>query len=163
MLVRARVPPRAGGDWTTGRCLHVLKGHQLQIYAIAFDGVYVATGSSDSTVRVWDAATGAALAVFHGYTHVVAQIQLDRNMLATGSSDGRVIVYSLATMECMYRIVAHESGVTTLQMNERYLVTGGSDGLVKLWDAQSGRYIRTLCEPCEAIWCVRFMLSLIHI
>ena len=144
-------------DWTTGRCLHVLKGHQLQIYAIAFDGVYVATGSSDSTVRVWDAATGAALAVFHGYTHVVAQIQLDRNMLATGSSDGRVIVYSLATMECMYRIVAHESGVTTLQMNERYLVTGGSDGLVKLWDAQSGRYIRTLCEPCEAIWCVRFM------
>ena len=144
-------------DWTTGRCVHVLQGHQLQIYAIAFDGVHIATGSSDSTVRVWDSESGAPLAVFHGYTHIVAQLQLLDGILASGSSDGRVVVYSLRTMECLYRIVAHESGVTSLQMDAQHLVTAGSDGLVKLWDAQTGSYVRQMCAPCETVWNVRFL------
>ena len=144
-------------DWTTGQCVHVLQGHQLQIYAIAFDGVHIATGSSDSTVRVWDSESGAPLAVFHGYTHIVAQLQLLDGILASGSSDGRVVVYSLRTMECLYRIVAHESGVTSLQMDAQHLVTAGSDGLVKLWDAQTGCYIRQMCAPCETVWNVRFL------
>lgn len=42
----------------TGECLHVLRGHFHQIYAVAFDGKHVATGSLDSTVRVFDANTG---------------------------------------------------------------------------------------------------------
>lgn len=42
----------------TGECLHVLRGHYHQIYDVAFDGEKVATGSLDSTVRIWSAATG---------------------------------------------------------------------------------------------------------
>jgi F-box and WD-40 domain protein CDC4 len=42
----------------TGECLQVLRGHYHQIYDIAFDGEKVATGSLDSTVRIWSAATG---------------------------------------------------------------------------------------------------------
>lgn len=45
-------------DVDTGECLHVLNGHQHQIYAVAFDGVRVASGSLDSTVRIWSAKTG---------------------------------------------------------------------------------------------------------
>ncbi len=41
-----------------GRCLHTLSGHFSQIYAIAFDGQRVVTGSLDTSVRVWDAHTG---------------------------------------------------------------------------------------------------------
>ena len=115
------------------------------------------TGSSDSTVRVWDAASGVCLAVFQGYTHVVSQLQLHGDILATGSSDGRVILFSLTTFECLYRVCAHDSGVTTMQFNDRHLVTGGSDGLAKLWDAKTGRFVRLLCEPCENVWAARFV------
>jgi F-box and WD-40 domain protein CDC4 len=45
-------------DLDTGECLQVLRGHYHQIYAVAFDGERVATGSLDSTVRIWSAATG---------------------------------------------------------------------------------------------------------
>lgn len=42
----------------TGECTQVLRGHYHQIYTVAFDGERVATGSIDSTVRVWSAETG---------------------------------------------------------------------------------------------------------
>ncbi len=49
-------------DVDTGECLQVLRGHYHQIYAVAFDGERVATGSLDSTVRIWSAATGCVRA-----------------------------------------------------------------------------------------------------
>jgi len=36
----------------------VLTGHVGEIYAVAFDGLRIVAGSSDSTVRVWSASTG---------------------------------------------------------------------------------------------------------
>lgn len=45
-------------DLDTGQCLYVYTGHFAQIYAVAFDGERIATGSLDSTVRIWSARTG---------------------------------------------------------------------------------------------------------
>ena len=45
-------------DIDTGDCIHVLRGHFHQIYSVAFDGTYIASGGLDTTVRVWDANTG---------------------------------------------------------------------------------------------------------
>lgn len=45
-------------DVDTGQCLFVYTGHFAQIYAVAFDGQRIATGSLDSTVRIWSARTG---------------------------------------------------------------------------------------------------------
>jgi F-box and WD-40 domain protein CDC4 len=42
----------------TGECLHVMRGHFHQIYSVAFDGVHIASGGLDTTVRVWNAKTG---------------------------------------------------------------------------------------------------------
>ena len=41
-----------------GTCLRTLSGHFSQIYAIAFDGKRIATGSLDTFVRIWDPETG---------------------------------------------------------------------------------------------------------
>lgn len=43
----------------TGECLHVLDGHEQEIYSVAFDGVRVVSGGMDTTVRVWDAMSGS--------------------------------------------------------------------------------------------------------
>jgi len=67
-----------------------------------------------------------------------------------------VIVFSLATLECIHRLCAHDNSVTCLQFDNKFVVTGGNDGRVKLWDYKTGRKIRELAEPCEAVWRVVF-------
>lgn len=39
-------------------CVHVLRGHEEKLYAVAFDGKRIATGSMDKMVRVWDPVSG---------------------------------------------------------------------------------------------------------
>lgn len=86
----------------------------------------------------------------------MGQLQLTDSVLVTGGSDGRVIVFSLSTFECLHRLCAHDNSVTCLQFNDRFMVTGGNDGKVKLWDRPTGKLIRELAEPCEAVWRVTF-------
>lgn len=113
----------------------MFRGHVHQIYAVAFDGVRVATGSLDSTVRIWSAKTGEFLALLQGHTSLVGQLQLDpvSSTLVTGGSDGRVIVFDLVNFETIHRLCAHDNSVTCLQFDDRFIVTGGNDGRIKLW------------------------------
>ncbi|KAJ3759119.1 WD40 repeat-like protein [Lentinula raphanica] len=124
----------------TGQCLHVLQGHMSQVYSVAFDGVRIASGGMDTTVRVWDAETGECQATLQGHTALVCQLQLSPTMLATGGSD------------VLHRIAAHDSSVTSLQFDHRFLVTGGNDGRVRLFETQTGNYVRDLSEPSETVW-----------
>ncbi|KAJ3901986.1 WD40 repeat-like protein [Lentinula edodes] len=166
-------------DVDTGECIHVLRGHLHQIYSVAFDGVRIASGGLDTTVRVWDAETGECKATLQGHTALVCQLQLSPTMLATGGSDGRVIMFSLPSsnsshpcsqqykqrhpqhhqytqFQVLHRIAAHDSSVTALQFDHRFLVTGGNDGRVRLFETQTGNYVRDLSEPSESVWKVAY-------
>ena len=104
------------------------------------------------------------LQLLQGHAALVCQLQLTDTTLATGGSDGRVIIFQLpptassfVPSEATYdnrckRIAAHDSSVTSLQLDSHFLVTGGNDGLVRLYDANTGEYIRDLSTPAEQVW-----------
>ncbi|KAF7289425.1 hypothetical protein HMN09_01336100 [Mycena chlorophos] len=149
----------------SGECLHVLTGHFHQIYSVAFDGVRIASGGLDTTVRVWDALTGQCVALLQGHTALVCQLQLSPSLpsvphpnpiLVTGGSDGRVITFALDNFQPIHRIAAHDSSVTSLQFDARWLVTAGNDGRVRLWEVQTGNYVRELADASESVWKVCF-------
>ncbi|KAF9233481.1 WD40-repeat-containing domain protein [Melanogaster broomeanus] len=138
----------------TGKCLHVLTGHEQEIYSVAFDGVRVVSGGMDTTVRVWDANLGQCIVLLQGHTALVCQLQLcpTTGLLATGGSDGRVITFDLHNYTPLQRISAHDSSVTSLQFDSNFLITGGNDGRVRMYETQSGAYVRDLSERCESVW-----------
>jgi F-box and WD-40 domain protein CDC4 len=67
------------------------------------------------------------------------------------------MTFSLETYTILQRVAAHDSSVATLQFDKDFLVTGGNDGRVRLFETNSGRYVRDLTEPAESIWKVGYV------
>ena len=83
--------------------LHILRGHLGYVWKVTFstDGRFLATGSWDSTVKVWDVKTGKELATLRGHAGIVYTLAFspDGRHLATGSgsdSHGEVKVWDAA-------------------------------------------------------------------
>ena len=91
--------PHLSMEWTErldicsarGVCLNTLRGHTNWIQSIAFspDGQYLASGSDDHTIRLWDVKKGAHLNTLRGHTNSVQSIAFspDGQSLASGSTD----------------------------------------------------------------------------
>lgn len=83
---------------TWGASLHTLEGHSRGVSSVAFsrDGKLVASGSDDSTVRIWDVATGASLyTLYTGLVHSLVFLK-DGKLVASRSSDKTVRIWDAA-------------------------------------------------------------------
>ena len=130
-----------------GTVLHSLRGHTGRINTVAAlnDG-NLATGSSDTTIRIWNANTGASIKVLRGHeSSVHALVALSGGELASGSDDSTIKIWNFQTGETKLTIKAHESTVNTLiVLSNGYLASGSSDKTVKIWDPETGQLIAKL-------------------
>ena len=58
-------------DARTGAEISLITGHSFRVNAVAFspDGLTLASGSRDDTVRLWDVATGQEKSILTGHTY----------------------------------------------------------------------------------------------
>lgn len=74
-----------------------LSGHRSEVLSAAWQpaGERVATGSRDSTVRLWNAISGEALATLHGHQSAVREVRWsgDGQQLASAGFDGHVRLF----------------------------------------------------------------------
>jgi WD40 repeat protein len=72
-------------------------GHTNEVNTVAWspDGRYIASGSSDQTVQVWDARTGSLLVTYKGHSDVVTSLAWspDGRYIASASWDHTVQVW----------------------------------------------------------------------
>jgi len=88
----------------------VLGNHESNVSSVAFspDGIHLASGGRDSTVRVWDLGNpGSEPLVLRGHTSHVNSVAFrpDGNFLASAADDGTVRVWDLENKSVEPRII----------------------------------------------------------
>jgi WD40 repeat protein len=68
-----------------------LTGHKLYVRSVAFspDGRWLASGSNDNNIKVWDLASGKAKQELNGHLYDVESVAFSRDgqWIASGSGD----------------------------------------------------------------------------
>ena len=87
-------------DWS--RSQQVLQGHEGVVITVAFspDGRYIVSGSSDMTIRLWDAQTGDQVgSPLQGHTSFVNSVAFspDGRYIVSGSDDRSIRVWDAQT------------------------------------------------------------------
>ncbi len=109
------------------------------------DGLFLATGEFDTTVKLWDAATGKLLLTLFGHSSQVVSVAFrpDGKTLASASEDGTIKLWDALTGREMLTLVGHTSGVlgVAFSADGNRLYSASRDGTVRIWDlsASAGR------------------------
>ena len=131
-------------DQPSQASIRTLTGHGnwVQAVAIAPDGSWLATASTDRTVRTWSA-DGTSRATLTGHTDWVNAVAIspDGTWLATASSDTTVRTWS-ADGTHRATMTGHTGPVKAVAIapDGTWLATGSNDGTVRIWDADGTPY-----------------------
>ncbi len=153
-------------DLKTGTVVQQLLGHSGAILAAATspDGNVIATGSTDHTVRLWEAQTGKLRAIFSLWDGQQSAQAAAISFTSDGKSmvvgGGKAIWLWDIEAEKLIKTIPCPSGTITssaISPDGTKVVAGtASPGTIYLWDLASASLIRTLAGHTADIKALRF-------
>ncbi|MBF2002640.1 MAG: hypothetical protein IGS38_18185 [Synechococcales cyanobacterium M58_A2018_015] len=132
------------------------------ILSVAFspDGSLLATGDTDSQIRLWNSITGEQIASWQGHDDWVRSVAFspDGKLLASGSEDKTIRLWTVATGQCLTTLIGHRSWVrsVTFSPDGKQLASGSDDGTVRVWEVNHGQCVYTLEEHTDVVRSVAF-------
>lgn len=118
-----------------------LEGHSDSVYcaAMSADGRWIASGSYDRSVHLWDLQTGKIKRSFVGHNGAIYDLDFDPSdkMLATASADQTIKLWSVERGERMDTLGQGEGEMLAVRFvpksNELQVVGAGKDRQIRLW------------------------------
>ncbi len=170
-LLQANVEPalkqalRAYNPDLLRKCLHTFTGHSDRINSLAFspDGLTLASGSEDKTIKLWDVRTGKVKNTLTGHSGRINSLAFspDGLTLAHGSNDKTIKLWDTKTNELKSTLT--ESGwlnsIQSITFSPDGLTLASSrdpDNIITLWDVRTGEVKNTLTGYSGRITCVAF-------
>ena len=131
--------------------------------AISPDGLRVASGSEDHTVKLWETSSGQLIRTLYGHTARVNAVAFSPDGLAifSGSSDKTVRQWDVSSGRVLRTFAPHVADVSSVAVTPdgMRLVTaegrgGSKDTGVRLWDTATGRVLLNFkghTDPVNAV------------
>lgn len=153
--------PKWHAPWKLTR---VINGHLGWVRCVAVDPIdneWFATGSNDTTIKVWDMAQGKLKLTLSGHIMTVRDIAIsDRHPYMFSASDDKLVkCWDLEKNMAIRDYYGHLSGVQTVSIHPTLdlIATAGRDSVVKLWDIRSRKAVVTLVghkAPINKVHCL---------
>ncbi len=139
------MPARSDSDDNnTKPQLDLQVGHSDSVTTAAFspDGRYLATGSIDSTVKIWALPSCVVQRTFTGHDSVIDDVAFSPDGKYVASTDGSVKVWDVSTGAVLWSSPADTATLVTFTPDSHRLVGAGVDKFY-VWDVQTGTALRT--------------------
>lgn len=124
------------------------------------DGSYLAVGSSDSTVQLWDVEKSKRVRMMAGHSGRVSALAWNKHILSSGAFDGCINTYDVRVAKPFIASqVGHTGQICGLQWSHdgRQLASGSNDNHVNIWEgpqATSPTFTFSHMAAVKAIsWC----------
>jgi WD40 repeat protein/serine/threonine protein kinase len=142
--------------------------HPTAVFSGVFspDGRWIASGSRDGKVTLWDATTGQPLFAFTAHDQAIQSVAFSPggHRFATASWDGTVKVWDFDPQReadkhpLLHSLPGHQGGVQCVAFSPdgQHLASAGGDNAVRVWELAVGRQILVLGGHAGAVRCVAY-------
>ncbi|CAH0562202.1 unnamed protein product [Brassicogethes aeneus] len=125
-----------------------LTGHSGQVYSIdiSLNNNYIVTGSSDTTICIYNLRDFQQIRVCKGHLGPVycTKISTNSEYVISGSQDKTARLWSLETGQAIRVFVGHTQSITSIDFHPNclYIATGSADKNVRMWCVENGNPMR---------------------
>lgn len=132
-----------------------LAGHKRNVKCVTFvgeEGIYIASGSSDNTIKIWGTEDGKCESTLAGHSARIWDVSSNKTgkMLASAAGNGYVKIWDMRNImkghtPCLSTYKVHDGDAYTVQFHpgQNHMVTGGYDKSVRLVDVRTGESVKT--------------------
>ncbi len=147
----------------------VITGDKNKVHSLAFstDGITIASGSDDSTIKLWNVEIGNEIRTLTGHgikmrmdiivgTIYSLAFSPDDITLASGSEDKTIKLWNTKTGNEIRTLTGHKDTVYSVAFSPdgTKLASGSGDKTIKLWNTKTGNEIRTLTGHKNTVYSV---------
>ncbi len=156
-------PTASTSSHPIGTTLMDYKKHTGDVYAVAWspNGQYIASGSADTTVQVWNTSTGDTLSTYRGHAGLLNTVYSvawspHGQWIASAGADKTVQVWDAGTTKRATLYQAHTARVLSVAWSpdDVSLASGGADKTVQVWDAFSGKPVQNYQGHVDTVYTV---------